>query len=293
MVAKIINGNDVSKIVYSEVKTGVIDYVNKYNNPPGLAVVLIGNDPASISYVSKKETACKEVGIYTKTFNLSEKVSQSEVLKLIGKLNFDNTFNGILVQLPLPQNFNQREIINSISPLKDVDGLTSENSGLLFLGIPRFVPATPYGILRLLKEQNIKTRGKKIVIVGRSQLVGLPLASILMQKGIFGDATVTVCHSETKNLAKETKTADILLAAVGKPKMISKEMISHNTCVIDVGVNRVINPNKRKGFSLIGDVDYENIKYIASYITPVPGGVGPMTVAMLLKNVIKSTKISR
>ena len=287
MVAKIISGNQISKIVYSEVKEEM-DNAGIY---PGLAVILVGSNPASISYVKRKEIACNEVGIHTETFSFEENISQDKLIKFIYKLNQNEKFSGILVQLPLPSHLDEQNIIDSILPIKDVDGLTSENSGLLFLGQPRFIPATPYGILRLLKENKITTKGKTVVIVGRSKLVGLPLASILLRKGDYVDATVISCHSKTNNLAQHTKKADILVAAIGSPKFITQKMVSHNTCVIDVGVNRVIDTKKDKGFALVGDVDYEKVKNIASYITPVPGGVGPMTVAMLLKNVSKSAKI--
>ena len=291
--ADILDGKFIAEAVHLEVKTEVDEYVNETNKSPTLAVVLVGENPASKSYVTHKEINCKKVGIVPEIFRISNDATELDLIKLITRLNNDETYDGIIVQLPLPAHINEDSVIASISPLKDVDGLTVENLGLLFGGFPRFVPATPLGIMRLLKDARIQTSGKKVVIVGRSKLVGLPLSALLLKRGNDGNATVTVCHTGTKDLQYETKQADILIAAVGQPMVIGETMVKKGTCVIDVGVNRVTDETKVKGFKLVGDVDYENVSKVASLITPVPGGVGPMTVAMLLKNVVKAAKISK
>ncbi|MBU88394.1 MAG: bifunctional 5,10-methylene-tetrahydrofolate dehydrogenase/5,10-methylene-tetrahydrofolate cyclohydrolase [Chloroflexi bacterium] len=293
MRADILDGKLIAEAVHLEVKTEVDEYVNETNKSPTLAVVLVGENPASKSYVTHKEINCKKVGIVPEIFRISNDATELDLIKLITRLNNDETYDGIIVQLPLPAHINEDSVIASISPLKDVDGLTVENLGLLFGGFPRFVPATPLGIMRLLKDARIQTSGKKVVIVGRSKLVGLPLSALLLKRGNDGNATVTVCHTGTKDLQYETKQADILIAAVGQPMVIGETMVKKGTCVIDVGVNRVTDETKVKGFKLVGDVDYENVSKVASLITPVPGGVGPMTVAMLLKNVVKAAKISK
>ena len=291
--ADILDGKLIAEAVHLEVKTEVDEYVNETNKSPTLTVVLVGENPASKSYVTHKEINCKKVGIVPEIFRISNDATELDLIKLITRLNNDETYDGIIVQLPLPAHINEDSVIASISPLKDVDGLTVENLGLLFGGFPRFVPATPLGIMRLLKDARIQTSGKKVVIVGRSKLVGLPLSALLLKRGYDGNATVTVCHTGTKDLQYETKQADILIAAVGQPMVIGETMVKKGTCVIDVGVNRVTDETKVKGFKLVGDVDYENVRKVASLITPVPGGVGPMTVAMLLKNVVKAAKISK
>ena len=291
MRADILDGKLIAEAVHLEAKIEVDDYVKEMNKSPTLAILLVGENPASKSYVNNKEINCKKVGIVPEIFRISKDTTELDLINLITRLNVDETYDGIIVQLPLPAHINEDSVVASISPLKDVDGLTVENLGLLFGGDPRFVPATPLGIMRLLKDSGIQTSGKKVVIVGRSKLVGLPLSALLLKRGNDGNATVTVCHTGTRDLPHETKQADILVVAVGQPMAIGEDMVKKGTCVIDVGVNRIDDQTKLHGFKLVGDVDYENVSKLASSITPVPGGVGPMTVAMLLKNVVKAAKL--
>ena len=291
MRADILDGKLIAEAVHLEAKIEVDDYVKEMNKSPTLAILLVGENPASKSYVNNKEINCKKVGIAPEIFRISKDTTELDLINLITRLNVDETYDGIIVQLPLPAHINEDSVVASISPLKDVDGLTVENLGLLFGGDPRFVPATPLGIMRLLKDSGIQTSGKKVVIVGRSKLVGLPLSALLLKRGNDGNATVTVCHTGTRDLPHETKQADILVVAVGQPMAIGEDMVKKGTCVIDVGVNRIDDQTKLHGFKLVGDVDYENVSKLASSITPVPGGVGPMTVAMLLKNVVKAAKL--
>jgi len=288
MSAKIIDGNKIAADIRNEVSQKVVIINKTYKNSPGLAVVLIGSNPASLSYVKGKEKDCTDVGIVTKTFRLEENISEEEVLHLIEKLNNDNNYHGILTQLPFPNHLNERTIINSIHPLKDVDGIGIRNAGLLAIESPKFIPATPLGIQQMLLRSNIQIPGKHIVICGRSNLVGRPLSIILSQKTIGGNGTITLCHTGTSNLYKYSLQADILIAATGQPRTITSAMVKPGSTIIDVGINRVEDPSKKNGYRLIGDVDFESVKDIAGNITPVPGGVGPMTRAMLLENTIKA-----
>ena len=255
---------------------------------PKLVVVLVGNNPASISYVKAKERACEKVGILCHVERLEENVSEDELIKYIYDLNLDSETHGMIVQLPLPKGLDEEKIIQSISPIKDVDGLSNENLGLLASGNPRFVPATPLGVQVLLHEINSKTEGTNIVIIGRSKLVGIPLALLLSSKSDLGNASVTICHSKSKNIKAHTIKADIVVVATGFPHTLTADMVRKDSVVIDVGVNRIEDKSKKNGYRLIGDCDFEEIYEIASKITPVPGGVGPMTIAMLLKNVTKA-----
>ncbi len=265
------------KAISNKIKEDLTKRVKNYLVKPCLAVIQIGNNEVSNIYVKSKEKACNQIGIYFIHVKFEEDVSEQEVINKIIELNNDSYVNGILLQLPLPKKFNQYKLLNLISKTKDVDGLTDINMGLLFKNHNNLVPCTPLGIVNLLKEYNIDMVGKHAVIIGRSNLVGKPLAMLLLQE----DATVTVCHSKTNNLKEITKQADILISAVGQKNLVTKDMVKENAVIIDVGMNRVDG-------KLYGDVDFENVKDIVSYITPVPGGVGPMTVAMLLSNVVKN-----
>lgn len=250
---------------------------------PGLAVIIVGDDPASRVYVNSKKKACEEIGIYSKEYALPENTTQDELLELVEKLNSDTKINGILVQLPLPSHIDEEAVINAISPKKDVDAFHPVNVGKIMIGNYDFLPCTPAGVMELIKESGIDISGKECVVVGRSNIVGKPQAMLLLHQ----NGTVTICHSRTKDLAEKTKNADILIAAVGKPNFITGDMIKEGAVVIDVGINRIA-PKK-----LVGDVDFESAEKKASAITPVPGGVGPMTIAMLMKNTVKAAIIQK
>ena len=285
MTADLIDGLKIAARVHDEVRVKVESYLAVTGRQPGLAVVLVGDDPASRSYVRRKERACADVGILTETLMPSEDISETELLGLVGDLNRDTRYDGILIQLPLPPQLSQERIINAIDPMKDIDGLHPENAGLLVQGSPRFVPATPLGVQRMLLEQGIDTRGANVVVLGRSNLVGRPLSLLLGQRGFGGDATVTVCHTRTRDVARHTSNADIVVAAAGAPRTVTADMLGADSVVIDVGVNRVADSSRKSGYRLVGDVDFDSVYAKVAAITPVPGGVGPMTVAMLLHNV--------
>jgi len=283
MSAKIIDGFQIAADLRADVAKEV-EELKKNGIQPTLAVILVGNDPASQSYVKGKTNALHEVGMNDRTFRLPETTAQAELLKLIKELNSDTLVNGILVQLPLPKQIDPDSVIAAISPEKDVDGFHPVNVGKLLLGHETFIPCTPHGVIHLLKKAGVKTKGANAVIVGRSNIVGKPLSVLMMNKEV--NATVTVCHSGTENLKEITKRADILVAAMGKPKFITADMIKEGAVVIDVGVNRIDDSSKKSGFRLVGDVDYEAACEVAAAITPVPKGVGPMTIAMLVKNTL-------
>ena len=291
MPADIIDGVQIARKVHGEVRAEVSELKRATGRNAGLAVVLVGNDPASRSYVTRKERACDDVGIYTETLTPNADISQNDLLGIVGELNSDDRFHGILVQLPLPEHISPDAVISAISPLKDVDGLHAENAGLLVQGAPRFVPATPLGVQRMLIERGVETSGAEVVIIGRSNLVGRPLALLLTQRGRGGDATVTVCHTRSSNIARHTLAADIVVAAAGAPSTVTKDMVSGNAVVIDVGVSRVTDSSRKSGYKLVGDVDFDAVSQKVSAITPVPGGVGPMTVAMLLHNVALAQRL--
>ena len=283
-----IDGKKISISIQNSLKEEILKIRKNYNSVPKLVVVLVGNNPASISYVKAKERACEKVGILCHVERLEENVSEGELIKYINDLNLDSETHGMIVQLPLPKGLDEEKIIQSISPIKDVDGLSNENLGLLASGNPRFVPATPLGVQVLLHEINAKTEGSNIVIIGRSKLVGIPLALLLSSKSDLGNASVTICHSKSKNIKEHTIKADIVVVATGFPHTLTADMVRKDSIVIDVGVNRIEDNTKKNGYRLIGDSDFEEIYEIVSKITPVPGGVGPMTIAMLLKNVTKA-----
>lgn len=280
----IIDGKQIAADIRAELKLKIETFKKKEGNIPGLVAILVGEDPASNVYVSMKHKACDEVGIYSKVEKLSAKTTEEDLLKLIEKYNNDNEYHGILVQLPLPKHIDEDKVIEAISPFKDVDGFHPINVGKMVIGKETLYPCTPYGVVELLKRYKIETKGKHVVVVGRSNIVGKPVANMLLQKKAGANAVVTVVHSAAEDLSSITKQADILIAAIGVPEFIKAEMVKNNAVVIDVGVNRVDDSSKKSGYKLVGDVDFENVAKKASFITPVPGGVGPMTIAMLMQN---------
>lgn len=286
MSAQIIDGKKIAAEIQQELKEQAKKFNAKSGITPGLAVILVGDNPASKVYVTSKQKSCEEIGFYSEVHKFPGDVQEEKVLEKVRELNANDKIHGILVQLPLPEHIDEQKILESIAVEKDVDGFHPINFGKLAQGLEGFVPCTPLGVRELLMRYNIPIKGQHVVIVGRSNIVGKPLALLLMQKSEKGDATVTVCHSRTKNLAEITRRADILVAAIGRPKFITKDMVKPGAVVIDVGVNRVDDPTAPRGYRLVGDVDFEAVKEIASAITPVPGGVGPMTIAMLLHNTL-------
>jgi len=289
MGAQIIDGKQVAADMRAELKQEVAKLA-KDGIVPGLGVVLVGEDPASKSYVTAKERACEELGIYSNDNRLPEDTSQEELMAVVEKLNADPKINGILVQLPLPKDLNETEVLLAIDPDKDVDGFHPMNVGKMVAGVEAFLPCTPHGVIHLLLRSGVKLEGAEVVIVGRSNIVGKPIANMLIQKNPKGNATVTVCHTRTKDLAAHTRRADIIIAAAGRPNTVTADMVKDGVVVIDVGVNRVEDATKKRGYRLVGDVDFEAVKDKASLITPVPGGVGPMTITMLLYNTVESAK---
>jgi len=284
MAATLIKGSEISKQIKEELKKEISELKEKHNLIPGLATVLVGEDEASKVYVGAKEKACKDLGIHSERIDLPAGTKEEELLALVEKLNKDPKIHGILVQLPLPKHINDTNVLYAIEPNKDVDGFHPVNVGKMVLGEPTFLPCTPHGILELLKRSSTETKGAEVVVVGRSNIVGKPIANMLLQKK-RGNATVTICHTGTKDIASHTKRADILIVAVGKPKAITSDMVKDGVVVIDVGVNRLET-------GLVGDVDFETVKEKAKAITPVPGGVGPMTITMLMYNTVQSAKMA-
>lgn len=282
-MATIIDGKAVAAARRAALRTKVDAFYEKTGVRPHLAAVLVGDDPASAVYVRNKQRACEKAGIESTLFRKPAELSESELLDLVGELNEDSAIHGTLVQVPLPKQIDEQRILDAVRPLKDVDCFHVENVGLMVQGRPRFLPCTPSGCMVLLDEAGISTSGKHAVVLGRSEIVGKPMAALLMQKG--ADATVTVCHSRTADLAAITRQADIVIAAIGRPKFLTADMVKEGVAVIDVGVNRLDDG------SLCGDVDFQGVEPLASAITPVPGGVGPMTIAMLLENTLKAAEI--
>ena len=291
-MVKILDGAALAKEVRGEVAAGVAEMQQKHQVTPGLAAVLAGDDPASAIYVRNKRRACAEVGMFSETFELPADTPQPELLELLDKLNRDQRFHGILVQLPLPQQIDQQAAIEAVDPAKDVDGIHPFNLGRLAQGRPDFIPGTPGGIQQLLLRNGYDPTGRNVVICGRSDIVGKPLAILLMQRQAGANATVTVCHTRTKDLANVTRQADILVAAMGRVNAITADMVKEGAVVIDVGINRVEDASRKQGYRLVGDVDFEAVAPKAEAITPVPGGVGPMTIAMLLVNTLTAARIS-
>lgn len=292
MSARIIDGKQISADIRQELLEETGRLRAERGVTPGLAVILVGEDPASQSYVTAKERACHETGIFSDDNRLPASTTQEELLALIAEKNADPRIHGILVQLPLPRHIDTDAVIAAISPEKDVDGFSPASLGRLMLGQPTFISCTPHGIIQLLLRTGVKTDGAHVVVVGRSNIVGKPVANLLFQKAAGGNATVTVCHRHTRDLPSFTRQADILVAAVGSPGAITGDMVKPGAVVIDVGVNRVADPTAPRGYRLKGDVVFDEVKEVASMITPVPGGVGPMTITMLLYNTVLSAKLS-
>ena len=289
MAAKLIDGKEIAQQIRAELAVEVKALKAK-GIVPGLGVILCGADPASKSYVTAKEQCCHDLGMYSDDNRLPATATQAELLALIRRMNGDPKINGILVQLPLPKHLNESEVLLAIDPDKDVDGFHPMNVGRMVVGEKAYLPCTPHGVLQMLLRSGVKVDGAHAVIVGRSNIVGKPLANLLMAKSKLGNATVTVCHTRTKDIGFFTRQADIVIAAAGRPNTITADMIREGAVVIDVGVNRVEDASKKAGFRLVGDVDFEACKAKASLITPVPGGVGPMTITMLMYNTVESAK---
>ncbi len=283
MTAKILDGNQLAQQIRAELTEEVIEFIQNNGVVPCLAAVLVGNDPASEVYVRNKRRACEAVGIDGQLHRLDANASSDDLLKLLAKLNKDNAVHGILVQLPLPKQIDANRVLLAVNPAKDVDAFHPENVGRLVQGRPRFLPCTPQGVQQLLIRSGIEIAGRHVVILGRSDIVGRPLSIMLSQRGPGGDATVTLCHSRTPDLAAVTKTADILVVAIGRPKFVTPDMVRPGAVVIDVGINRSDN-------GVVGDVDFAAVREVAAAITPVPGGIGPLTIAMLLKNTLAAAQ---
>ncbi len=288
--ARLIDGNAIGATMRAEL-AGEIAALKKKGVTPGLAVVLVGDNPASQVYVRMKGKACEEAGLYHETVKLPKDTSEADLMGLLERLNANPKIHGILVQLPLPKQIDTNRALHRIDPRKDVDGFHPENVGKVAVGDPTgFRPATPYGVQQLLLRSGVETKGAHAVIVGRSNIVGRPMAALLLQDGPGGNATVTVCHSRTRNIEQHTSQADILIVAIGKPEFVTRSMVKPGAVVIDVGVNRVDDPSRKQGYRLVGDVHFEEAKQVASAITPVPGGVGPMTITMLLYNTVQAAR---
>jgi len=291
MAAQIIKGSEVAKQIREELKQEIAELKEKHNVVPGLVTVLVGMDPASQVYVGAKEKTSKALGIYSERHDLPADTNEEDLLALIDKLNKDPKINGILVQLPLPKHINETKVLYAIDPEKDVDGFHPVNVGKLMIGEPNYIPCTPHGVWQLLIRTGVQIEGAEVVVVGRSNIVGKPIANILLQKQKNANATVTICHTRTKDMAFHTKRADIIIAAVGKAKAITADMVKEGVVVIDVGVNQIGTTAEGKRI-LAGDVDFEGVKEKASAITPVPGGVGPMTITMLMVNTVHAAKLA-
>jgi methylenetetrahydrofolate dehydrogenase (NADP+)/methenyltetrahydrofolate cyclohydrolase len=291
MTAQIISGTEIAKQLREELKQEIAELKKKYNIVPGLATVLVGSDPASQVYIGSKVKTCEALGIYSERNDLSAEISEEELLALIDRLIKDPKIHGILVQLPLPKHINEANITLAVDPKKDVDGFHPVNVGKLMIGEPDYLPCTPHGIQELLIRSGVKISGAEVVIVGRSNIVGKPLANILLQKKTGANATVTVCHTGSSDIAFHTRRADILIVALGKPKFITADMVKEGAVVIDVGIHRIGKTNEGKSI-LCGDVDFDMVKEKVKAITPVPGGVGPMTITMLMLNTVRAAKIA-
>jgi methylenetetrahydrofolate dehydrogenase (NADP+)/methenyltetrahydrofolate cyclohydrolase len=289
MTARIISGTEIARQITEEVRLEVEDLKTRHGVTPGLATVLVGDDPASQVYVGAKAKACQNLGIYSERHDLPATTSEAQLLELVEKLNRDPRIHGILVQSPVPPHINESKVIFAINPDKDVDGFHPVSVGRMVIGEPGFLPCTPHGIQVLLERSGVKTEGAEVVVVGRSNIVGKPIANIMLQKAKDANSTVTICHSATKDMASHTRRADIIIAAIGKPKFITADMVKEGVVVIDVGVNEIGKTAEGKRI-LAGDVDFETVKEKASAITPVPGGVGPMTIVMLMSNTARAAR---
>lgn len=286
----LINGKEISEKLQQEIATEVDQLIKNGNRPPHLAAVLVGNDPASQTYVGAKIKACEKVGFKSTLVRFDEQVSEKELLQKIELMNNDADLDGYIVQLPLPKHISEEKIIEAIKPSKDVDGFHPINVGRLVLNLPTYISATPFGIVQLLERYNIETTGKHCVVIGRSNIVGTPMSILMAKNKAHANCTVTLCHSKTKNLREHVLQGDIIIAAIGRPNFVTADMVKPGAVVIDVGINRIPSTQTKSGFRLVGDVHFEEVAPKCSYITPVPGGVGPMTIASLLKNTLLAAK---
>ena len=289
---KLIDGKKISEKVLDEIKFSVQNRVKNNLKIPHLAAILVGDDGASKTYVNSKIKACEKVGFKSSLFKFDDSISEIELINQIKKINENDDIDGFIVQLPLPKHINQEVILNKVSPAKDVDGFHPNNYGKMTLGIDTFIPATPAGIIELIERSEIQTEGKKCLVIGRSQIVGRPISILLSQNKSFGNSTVTVAHSRSKDLEKLCLDSDIIISAIGIPEFIKGNMIKKGSSIIDVGITRVDDLSSPKGYRIVGDVDFKSVSNTVGYITPVPGGVGPMTIAMLLKNTLKACEFS-
>ncbi|MBO9681556.1 MAG: bifunctional 5,10-methylene-tetrahydrofolate dehydrogenase/5,10-methylene-tetrahydrofolate cyclohydrolase [Flavisolibacter sp.] len=285
---QILNGKDASQAIKDSLKLEMAQMAVQGKAVPHLVAVLVGNNGASETYVASKVKACQEVGFKSTLIRLEDDISSLKLLDMIMDLNRDPDIHGILVQLPLPKHISEEEVINTIDPSKDVDGFHPNNIGRMILGHPSFIPATPYGIMLLLEHYKIETKGKHAVVIGRSNIVGRPMSILLSENRAQGNCTVTICHSHTKNIKEICQSADIIVAALGRPNFVTADMVKEGAVIIDVGITRVPDSTKKSGYRIAGDVDFENVAPKCSFITPVPGGVGPMTIAALMKNTFKA-----
>jgi len=286
----IIDGKLIAEQIKTEIANEVRKMIDDDKNPPHLAAILVGEDPASQTYVASKEKSCKEVGFISSIYRYPSTISEIDLLKAVEFLNLDDEIDGFIVQMPLPKHISVDKVIESIDPKKDVDGFHPINAGRMLANLPSYLPATPYGIMQMLERCNIETEGKHCVVLGRSNIVGTPISILMSRNNKHANATVTLCHSKTKNLEEITRQADILIAAIGKPLFVTSSMVKEGAVVIDVGIHRVASSETKSGFRLIGDVDFLNVSKKCSYISPVPGGVGLMTIVGLLQNTLKAAK---
>jgi len=285
----VLDGKKTSNDIKAEITESVKEIVAKGSRPPHLAAVIVGDDGASLTYVGSKVRACKRVGFDSTLIKLPETISENELLEKVNELNNDENIDGYIVQLPLPKHIDSQKILMAVDADKDVDGFHPTNFGKMALSLPTFISATPFGIMELLKRYDVETSGKHTVVIGRSDIVGRPISILMSQKSNPGNSTVTLAHSRTKNIEELTKQADIIISALGVPNFVKEDMVKDGAVIVDVGITRVAD-NSAKGYKIVGDVDYENVSKKSSYITPVPGGVGPMTIAMLLKNTLLAYK---
>lgn len=286
----LLDGKKTSEAIKQQIASEVAEMVANGLRRPKLVAILVGEDGASKTYVNNKEKACQDVGFDSEVLRYPDTITEGELLAKIREINEDEGVDGLIVQLPLPKHIDEDKVINTISPLKDVDGFHASNVGKMVLGEPSFVSATPYGIMAILEHYNIDTKGKHCVVLGRSNIVGRPIANLLSLKGNPGDCTVTICHSRTKNIEQHTRMADIIIAAIGTPHFLKEDMVKEGAVVVDVGITRVPDATRPKGYRIVGDVDFEHVAPKCSYITPVPGGVGPMTIVSLMRNTLQAMK---
>jgi len=288
----LLDGKKTSNEIKSEIKISVDNLILNKERPPHLAAILVGDDGASLTYIGSKIRSCEQVGFKSSLFRYNSDISEIDLIKKIKDLNFESEIDGFIVQLPLPKHINEQNVLLSIDPKKDVDGFHPTNFGKMALGLKSYVPATPYGIMKLIEKYDIQTEGKSCLVVGRSNIVGRPMSILMSQRGKYGNSTVTLAHSKTKNLAELTQKADIIVMALGIPEFLKSDMIKEDSVIIDVGITRVENKSKEKGYMIKGDVDFDSVSKKVKFLTPVPGGVGPMTIAMLLQNTLDARLLS-